>query len=90
MPKRPSKHLRPPRPILAHFAHLETKRDGGWMVQNMPADRALKTYICPGCQHDVKPGTPHVVVWPNRTPLGGESAVDYRRHWHTACWERRS
>lgn len=43
---------------------------------------ATKTYLCPGCNHDIRPGTGHVVVVPTDAP-------DLRRHWHTACWQFR-
>ena len=29
-----------------------------------PAARATKTYRCPGCDHEISPAQPHVVVWP--------------------------
>ena len=89
MPKRPSKHLRPPRPLSSSHAAAQTKRDGRWMVQTMPGQAAVKYYRCPGCEHLVTQGTPHVVVWPLETPIGAQRAVDERRHWHTSCWNRR-
>ncbi|HRA75908.1 MAG TPA: hypothetical protein PLE12_06695 [Propionicimonas sp.] len=90
MAKRPSKHLRPARPLAAGgFASLQSRADGEWMVQTMPADAATKTYSCPGCNQSVGPGTAHVVVWPRDASIGSTSAVDERRHWHTGCWARR-
>ena len=45
-----------------------------------------KAYRCPGCDHEVLPGTPHVVAWSaDRVGLG----VDERRHWHRPCWQNR-
>jgi hypothetical protein len=38
-----------------------------------------KTYRCPGCQQEIRPGTPHLVVVP-------EGNMEERRHWHTPCW----
>ena len=38
-----------------------------------------KTYRCPGCQQEIRPGTPHLVVMEYEDP-------DFRRHWHTPCW----
>ncbi|MEE9965518.1 MAG: hypothetical protein K4304_10570 [Propionicimonas sp.] len=91
MAKRPSKHLRPPRPLsVGAFARAETKRDGEWMVQAMSADAATKTYRCPGCNRVFGPGIAHVVVWPRVAPIGSSAAVDERRHWHSACWSRRN
>ncbi|MGC3993274.1 MAG: hypothetical protein QM779_03965 [Propionicimonas sp.] len=90
MHKRPSKHLRAPRPLTSGaFARLERKADGEWMVQTQPADAATKTYTCPGCNQPVTPGTAHVVTWPREASIGSTSAVDERRHWHTSCWQRR-
>jgi hypothetical protein len=40
-----------------------------------------KTYRCPGCQQEIRPGTPHLVVVP-------EGRMEDRRHWHTPCWRR--
>ncbi len=91
MAKRPSKHLRPPRPLtVGAFARLESKQDGDWMVQAMTADAATKTYHCPGCNRSFGPGVAHVVVWPRQASIGFTSAVEERRHWHNACWARRS
>lgn len=89
MAKRPSKHLRPPRPLSDSLVTAADKVDGGWMVQAMPAGRALKAYRCPGCEHEIRPGTPHVVAWPRLPGLLSASGVEERRHWHTACWNRR-
>ncbi len=90
MPKRPSKHLRPARPLNSgSFATLAEKADGEWMVQTMPADLATKAYSCPGCGLVVPIGQAHVVVWPRHASIGSTSAVDERRHWHTSCWARR-
>jgi hypothetical protein len=55
----------------------------------MAGQDAAKAYVCPGCNHDIRPGTPHLVVWPHDPGSGTDSAVANRRHWHTACWSRR-
>jgi hypothetical protein len=90
MAKRPSKHLRPARPLTTGaFARLERKEDGEWMVQSMPADSATKSYTCPGCNQTVGPGTPHLVTWPREASIGQVVAVDERRHWHSGCWNRK-
>jgi hypothetical protein len=49
----------------------------------MVADSA-KAYRCPGCEQVIRPGVPHVVVWP-----AGNAEAAGRRHWHTACWAAR-
>jgi hypothetical protein len=38
-----------------------------------------KTYRCPGCQQEIRPGTPHLVV-------AAQDDLESRRHWHTSCW----
>jgi hypothetical protein len=58
--------------------------DGAWVVRPVPGAAAGKQYRCPGCDQEIWPGTPHVVVWPAQTPGPSE-----RRHWHNACWQRR-
>ena len=40
-----------------------------------------KTYVCPGCNQEIRPGTPHLVVMI-------EGDVEGRRHWHAPCWRR--
>ncbi|RXW33316.1 hypothetical protein C1706_00670 [Propioniciclava flava] len=89
MAKRPSKHLRPARPLSASFARTETKRDGSWTVQSVPSGRSEKQYLCPGCQRAVAVGASHLVTWPTQSPIGSVSGLDHRRHWHTGCWARR-
>ena len=42
---------------------------------------ARKTYICPGCDNTIPPGTFHLVVVPDHAP-------DLRRHWHHGCWNK--
>ncbi len=44
---------------------------------------AKKTYVCPGCNHQIPVGTGHLVVVPTEAP-------DLRRHWHRPCWEHRA
>jgi hypothetical protein len=55
-------------------------------VRPVTAARAVKTYRCPGCDHEISSGTAHVVVWPAEVQLG----ADDRRHWHTPCWANRA
>ncbi len=89
MARRPSKHLRPPRPLSTTFARSVQKSDGCWVVTGVTAERAIKTYLCPGCNRDIGVGEPHLVVWPDLPGIGSSSALDDRRHWHNACWTRR-
>lgn len=50
----------------------------GYDVRRVSSD---KPYICPGCDHPVRPGLWHLVVVPQDVP-------DERRHWHAECWRK--
>jgi len=67
---------------------LETHQDGEWVVQKITGASATKTYRCPGCDHEIRPATPHVVAW--QAGLSVNDGLDDRRHWHTPCWNARS
>ncbi|MDD7581560.1 hypothetical protein ACEE23_06735 [Corynebacterium sp. 32222D000AT] len=56
-----------------------------YVVRQIGAARAVKTYVCPGCNQSIFPGVAHVVAWPK--DAGGQA--DDRRHWHRGCWDRR-
>lgn len=64
---------------------VESHPDGDWVVQRISGQRAVKEYRCPGCDHVVAPGTPHVVAYRDDDPAGSE----HRRHWHSPCWAAR-
>ncbi|HZS19964.1 MAG TPA: hypothetical protein VFA63_03135 [Pseudonocardiaceae bacterium] len=87
MPRRNPPHRAEPPSAVGRRggAWLETGPDGDWLVRAVSGEHAVKSYRCPGCDHEIKPGTGHVVVWPAREP---GSAAD-RRHWHTGCWTAR-
>jgi hypothetical protein len=89
MARRPSKHLRPARPLSSGHATAAVKRDGRWIVRTVSGAAATKAYRCPGCNVEIAPGTPHVVAWPDMPGLLSTRGVDERRHWHTSCWQRR-
>jgi hypothetical protein len=57
---------------------------GEWTVRQVSSGAAVKTYRCPGCDHEITPGMAHVVAWPS-DEWGGAAE---RRHWHTSCWNR--
>ncbi|SDY66363.1 hypothetical protein SAMN05444365_10337 [Micromonospora pattaloongensis] len=59
--------------------------DGEWMVRGIPGPAATKTYRCPGCDQEIRPGVPHVVAW----PADGRGDLTDRRHWHSGCWRAR-
>ncbi len=63
---------------------MESSTPEGWEVRKVTGSAAVRAYRCPGCDHEIRPGTPHVVVWSS----GDDEASD-RRHWHTACWNAR-
>ena len=67
---------------------IEEHRDGEWVVQKITGSNATQTYRCPGCDHEIRPATPHVVAWP--AGLSDEDGLDDRRHWHTPCWSARA
>ncbi|MFJ1460215.1 ATP/GTP-binding protein [Nocardia wallacei] len=91
MPRRKPRPHQPParsqrdlRPIGDVFGRTEPGPDGEtYIVRTIPGSRATKTYRCPGCDHEIRPRTPHLVAWREQ---GGE---DDRRHWHTGCWRGR-
>ena len=55
--------------------------DTGVEVRHVQPYQAEKTYRCPGCDHEIRPGEGHEVVVPRDAPQD-------RRHWHTSCWKR--
>ena len=59
--------------------------DGQWLVRNITVTGAVKTYRCPGCDHEIGPGVAHVVAW----PADERGDLADRRHWHTSCWQAR-
>jgi hypothetical protein len=52
-------------------------------IRRVQPYQADKTYICPGCNQEIRPGTGHFVIVPLSDPTG-------RRHWHAPCWEHRA
>lgn len=85
MVKRRAPRKQRPLPPLPQASRIEQGPDGyDYEVKAVPAARAAKTYRCPGCDQEIRPGTAHVVVWP--TDAG---TAEDRRHWHTPCWTNR-
>ena len=83
------------RPPLRRPDPVEEAGDGDWVVRAVTGSATGKTYRCPGCDQEVRPGTPHLVTWPayardsDLDPWDTDSAADLRRHWHAACWRAR-
>ncbi len=68
------------------FRRVEQGPDGhDYEVVPIAGARAVKTYRCPGCDHEIRSGTPHVAVWRVEDDDGAD-----RRHWHTPCWRNRA
>jgi hypothetical protein len=89
VPRRNRDHREPARELAvggAGWQRLESGPDGDWYVRNVSATQTVKSYRCPGCDHEIRPGTAHVVVWP-ADELG---TVADRRHWHLGCWQSRA
>jgi hypothetical protein len=82
-------------PILGGAETVEEAGDGDWVVRRIPGASSGKSYRCPGCDQEIRPGTPHVVTWPayarasDLEPWDTASAADRRRHWHAICWRAR-
>ena len=87
--RRPSKHTRPARPLGSGHSTAALKGDGRYVVRSVSGAAAAKQYRCPGCNQVIPTATPHVVVWPDVPSLLAQSGLEERRHWHTACWQRR-
>lgn len=68
----------------------EEHSDGAWVVHRVRSSGGTSDYRCPGCHGLLSPSIPHVVAWRADRPLLGGEAADARRHWHGACWDRRS
>lgn len=87
MARRPSKHLKAPRPLTAsQNVSKRTTSAGVYLMRHVPAARALKTYVCPGCHSPIQPGVAHIVAWPEEPRSGMQTGLEERRHWHSHCW----
>ena len=87
--KRPSKHLRAPKPLRAgQTVRRRRVGDRSFLVRTIRTGQSSKDYRCPGCNQLIRSGVGHVVVWPEIAPLGTTSGIEVRRHWHSSCWER--
>ena len=64
--------------------------DDEWVVRQVTGSAATRAYRCPGCDHEIRRATPHLVAWPAGSDSDPDAGLDDRRHWHTACWRARS
>jgi hypothetical protein len=87
VPRRNAPKNEDPRPLGGGvgWARVESGPDGEWLVRAISGAQAQKTYRCPGCDHEIRPGVPHVVAWPAEET----GSVEERRHWHQGCWDSR-
>ncbi|WP_296392242.1 hypothetical protein [Williamsia sp.] len=89
MPRHNRRDRPPPRAASAGPLHRVETGPAGYEVDHhvrpISGTAATKTYLCPGCNHSIVPGTAHIVAWPV-DDRGG----DDRRHWHTGCWRGRA
>ncbi|WP_327012882.1 hypothetical protein [Cryobacterium sp. GrIS_2_6] len=75
--------------LRAGWRRTEERRDGLWTVQPVTASRATKSYVCPGCNLEIAPKTPHLVAWRADGLMGEAADLAGRRHWHGHCWRIR-
>jgi hypothetical protein len=70
---------------------VESWAGESWRVRQVPGGAAVKAYRCPGCDQEIPPGVPHLVVWPLVDPVGSAppAGLAERRHWHSGCWQAR-
>ncbi|MCW1248734.1 hypothetical protein ODZ83_00710 [Acaricomes phytoseiuli] len=76
--------------IRAGEPRVESADGAEWLVRPVTAEAAVKDYHCPGCSGVIASGTAHLVVWRHDWMLGEADAIASRRHWHKACWQKRS
>ncbi len=64
--------------------------EDAWVVRQVTGSAATRAYRCPGCDHEIRPATPHVVAWPAWPDEDEDAGLADRRHWHKGCWRSRS
>jgi hypothetical protein len=73
------------RPLPA-LARDEVRRGRAYHVQPSGSGSLERSYLCPGCGLEIKPGVAHLVVWRADGVLGDAADLAARRHWHLQCW----
>ena len=82
----PRRAQQPPPALASLLIRVEPGPDGEpHRVRPITGARAVKVYRCPGCDHEIRVGIAHLVVWP-----AADDRVADRRHWHSACWANRA
>jgi hypothetical protein len=64
------------------FQTVEEHQEGIYTVRKITGSSSSKPYRCPGCDQLIPTATPHIVAWMNED-------LESRRHWHTACWNKK-
>ena len=71
------------REISTSYSAIEEHQEDEYMVRKITGSTSTKPYRCPGCDQLIPTATPHIVAWPI-------DDIELRRHWHTACWNKRN
>jgi len=72
----------PDRDISQSFETVEEHIEGMYTVRKVTGSSSTKPYRCPGCDQLIPTATPHIVAWI-------DDDLDNRRHWHSACWQKK-
>jgi hypothetical protein len=87
MSKRRPKTRAPRTPALS-TQYVEEWAGENWIVKPIRGSSSTKNYRCPGCDQEIRPATPHLVIWPEEPIVG--TGLEARRHWHSTCWNARN
>ena len=68
---------------------VESWQGQEYRVRRITGSATAKSFRCPGCDHEIRPATPHVVAWPVDGSWRVADGADERRHWHSGCWRSR-
>jgi len=70
------------RDVSTSFQTVEEHHEGIYTVRKITGSSSSKPYRCPGCDQLIPTATPHIVAWI-------DDDLESRRHWHTACWNKK-
>src|ERR1035437_4763847 len=68
--------------VATSFETVEEHNEGIYTVRKITGSSSTKPYRCPGCDQLIPTATPHIVAWI-------DDDLESRRHWHTACWNKK-